>query len=342
MSLQNDIQEENEQPQITPEEYLQQRKRMIRNRSRWAIGIGVFLITAHLVLFALFIYVDEFKDALEGEALSWKLLFRSIFFILGILAVIGGVWGLREAGRLTLQDLIPTPEAIKFAQEAENTTPYYSYIFIGCFIAVLLAQMNVGLDESVAIAGLSNDAVLKKGEVWRMLTSGAMHYGFLHIYFNSQAFYGFGSLIENLSNRAHLAIVFVLSVAGGSVLSLFLMPDALSLGASGGIMGLIGYLAIYGYRRKQQLPPDFLRSLLVNIGFIAAFGLIAYQIVNNAAHLGGLLTGVVYGFLQIPRDLNVNPRKVRAITEALGLICLGAFVFISILTIFLLLGTIKF
>jgi membrane associated rhomboid family serine protease len=149
-------------------------------------------------------------------------------------------------------------------------------------------------------------------------------------------------MIENLSNRAHLAIVFVLSVLGGSLLSLFLMPDAQSIGASGGIMGLIGYLAIYGYRRKQQLPPDFLRSLLINIGFIAAFGLIAYQIVNNAAHLGGLITGAVYGFLQIPRDLNVNPRTVKPITEAIGLVFLGIFVFISILTIFLLLGTIKF
>jgi membrane associated rhomboid family serine protease len=327
---------------VTPEEYLAERKRTMRRRSWWAIGIGAAIILLHLVLFSLFIYVDEFKSALEGEVLSWKLLFRSIFFILGLFAVVGGIWGLREAKKLTFEDLIPTPEAIAFAQQATAVTPYYSYIYVGCFVAVVLAQLNVGLDESVEIAGLISENVLGKGELWRMLTSGAMHYGFLHIYFNSQAFYGFGSLIENLSNRAHLSIVFVISVVGGSILSLLLMPDARSLGASGGIMGLIGYLAIYGYRRKQQLPPDFLRSLLINIGFIAAFGLVAYQIVNNAAHFGGLVTGAIYGFLQIPRDLDKDPRKVSAVADALGLICLGVFIFISILTILLMLGTIKF
>lgn len=342
MSLQNENQEEEVQPQITPEEYLAERKSTIRRRSWWAIGIGAVIIVFHLVLFSLFIYVDEFKAVLEGEVLSWKLLFRSIFFILGLFALVGGIWGLREAKRITLEDLIPTPEAVEFARQAEATVPYYSYIYIGCFAAVLLAQLNVGLDESVTLAGLINDNVLQKGELWRMLTSGAMHYGFLHIYFNSQAFHGFGSLIETLSNRAHLSIVFVISVIGGSILSLFLMPDARSLGASGGIMGLIGYLAIYGYRRKQQLPPDFLRTLLINIGFIAAFGLVAYQIVNNAAHLGGLITGAIYGFLQIPRSLDADPRKVGAVTEALGLICLGVFIFISILTILLMLGTVKF
>ncbi len=336
MSLEYENQEKFEQEQ-TPEEFLAERKSKVRKRSWWAIGIGSVLIVAHLVLFSLIIYSDEFN-----EVLSWRDLFRSIFFLLGLFSLIGGIWGLREAKRMSLTDLIPSPEAIEFALQAENVVPYYSYILIGCFVAVLLAQMKIGLDESVKIAGLINYDVLHKGEFWRTLTSGAMHYGFLHIYFNSQAFHGFGALIEQLSNRAHLAIVFVLSVLGGSGLSLILMPDANSVGASGGIMGLIGYLAIYGYRRKQQLPPDFLRSLLINIGFIAAFGLVAYQIVNNAAHLGGLLTGAIYGFLQIPKSLEKNPRAIGAVTEALGIICTGAFVFISILTILLLLEIIKF
>jgi membrane associated rhomboid family serine protease len=82
-----------------------------------------------------------------------------------------------------------------------------------------------------------------------------LHGGILHIFFNGQALLGFGGLIEYLSNRAHLLIVFVLAIIGGGLCSLFFMPDGNSVGASGGIMGLIGYLAIYGFRRKRQLPP---------------------------------------------------------------------------------------
>jgi membrane associated rhomboid family serine protease len=149
-------------------------------------------------------------------------------------------------------------------------------------------------------------------------------------------------LIEFLSNRAHLAIVFVLAVIGGGILSMLFMPVGNSVGASGGIMGLIGYLAVFGYRRRQQLPPDFLRNMLVNVGFVAAFGVIAYQIIDNFAHLGGLLVGAAYGFLQIPRDLKKNPRQVGVVAEGLGLIAMGVFCFISILTILLLTGKIKF
>ena len=120
------------------------------------------------------------------------------------------------------------------------------------------------------------------------------------------------------------------------------MPDAKSVGASGGIMGSIGYLAIYGYRHRRQLSPDFLKSMLVNIGFIAAFGLVAYQVVDNFAHLGGLIVGAIYGFIQIPRDLHKNPRQVGTITELLGYAALGVFIFISILSILLVLRVISF
>ena len=115
------------------------------------------------------------------------------------------------------------------------------------------------------------------------------------------------------------------------------MPETISIGASGGIMGLVGYLAIFGYRRKSQLPPDFLKSMLINVGFIAAFGVIAYQIVDNFAHLGGLLTGAIYGFVQIPRDSTENPRNAGAIANISGLIALGSFIATCIFSILLLL-----
>jgi membrane associated rhomboid family serine protease len=341
-------------PPITPEEFVATRKRAIRRRSWWAIGIGAALVALHL--FALFFLIffkeqiqAQYPDEFDGE-ISWKILFRSLFFLLGLFALIAGVWGLYEAKRITLEDLLPSPEAIEFLRQARDTVPYFSYILVGCLVIVTLFQLKIeGFGdwtdfgaESVKIAGLVKPLVWQ-GEWWRLLTYAALHGIFpLHLYFNAQALYGFGSLIEYLSNRAHLAIVFLLSIIGGGLLSLFFMPEVQSIGASGGIMGLIGYMAIYGYRRKRQLPPDFLRSMLVNIGFIAAFGIIAYQIVDNFGHLGGLLTGAVYGFLQIPRDLNKNPRKARALTEAFGLLSLGIFVFVSILTILLLLGYVKF
>jgi membrane associated rhomboid family serine protease len=328
MSLQYERSEENE-PQPTPEEYLEEQKSAIRHRSYWFLAGGILIIA--LLLFVLFAGFVTAQDA-----------FRSIFFLLGLFALVGGAWGIYYAKRLTLKDLIPSPEAIDFIRQGQLTKPYFSYVLIGCIVAVTLCQMGTGLDKSIDAAGFVKPDFLKKNEYWRILTGGTLHGGILHLYFNGQALFGFGSLIESLSNRAHLATVFLLAVIGGGIAGLIFSPAGISVGASGGIMGLVGYLAIYGYRRRRQLPPDFLKSMLVNIGFIAAFGVVAYQIIDNFAHLGGVLTGAIYGFLQIPKDLRKNPREVGTTGEIFGLAALGIFIFTCILSILLILNLINF
>lgn len=334
--------------ELTPEEVLARQKQQMRRNSWWSIGLGLFAILLNVVAILFLINSPEFAEPLGITKRDFfSLLFRSIIFLLGLFFLAAGIWGLYEARRMTLEDLIPSPEAIEFLRQAQNIKPFYSYLILGCIVTVFVFQIVVGSDEngflkSIDIAGLVKPDVWEKGEYWRILTSGFLHGGLLHIYFNSQAFYGFGSLIEAVSHRARLAIIFLLAIIGGGLCSMIFLPEGRSVGASGGIMGLIGYLAIYGYRRKRQLPSDFLRNMLVNIGFVAAFGLVAYQIIDNFAHFGGLLVGVIYGFFTIPRDLSKNPREVSALTEGVGMIAMGIIVFFSILTILLISEKIQF
>ncbi|MEK7724234.1 MAG: rhomboid family intramembrane serine protease [Acidobacteriota bacterium] len=347
MDLQNENPENENQPQPTPEEYLADRKSSIRRKSWWAVGIGGFLVFVHLGWMLVFILAKQF-DLLNllFEILGFKpdlsILFRNIFFILGLVGFIGGIWGLYYARSLNLNDIIPTEAAIKYLEEVREITPYYTYILVASIIAVTIVQKPDLLNaDGIDAAGLVKPLVWN-GEFWRLLTAGTLHGGLLHIYFNGQALYGLGTTVEYLSNRAHLAIVFVLAIISGSLFSLYFMPDTTSVGASGGIMGIIGYAAILGYRRKYQMPPDFLKNMLVNIGFIGAFGLVAYQFIDNFGHLGGLLVGIVYGFLQIPKSLEKDPRKVSAIADFFGMIAIGIFVFTAILSILLILEKVKF
>lgn len=324
--------EENAPPQLTPEEFLARQKSTIRRRSYWFLA-GGFLLGAFL-LYRLLAKIETTKE-----------LFGNVFFILALFGLAGGAFGIYYASRLTLDDLIPSPEAAEFLRSAGGTKPYFTYVLIGCLVAVSIVEIltehaeslfDVG-EKSANIAGLVKPLVLK-GEYWRVLTAATLHGFFpLHLYFNSQALYGFGSLVEHLSNRAHLAIVFLSAIVGGGLFSLFFMPDITSIGASGGVMGLIGYMAVYGYRRRRQLPPDFLKTMLINIGFIAAFGVVAYKIVDNFAHFGGLLAGAIYAFFQVPKDLHKNPRAVGTAIEMVGYAALGVFIFVSILTVLLLL-----
>ena len=319
--------------QVTPEEYLAEQKSAIRKRSYWAIGIGALVVVAHLGWLLLFSFAGLHPD--------FSVLFRSILFILGLFIFAGGVWGVYHARSLKIEDLIASPEAIEFARQSEVSPPYFTYLLIGLIVAVMLCQLSVGLEESREIAGLKKTDFWVRGEYWRILTGAALHGSILHIFFNGQALLGLGGLVEYLSNRAHLMIVFVLAIVCGSLCSLYFLPEGNSVGASGGIMGLFGYLAVYAFRRKRQLPPDFLKRILINIGFIAAFGLIAYQIIDNFAHLGGFIVGAIYGLIQIPRDLQKNPRTVGTVVELLGYAALIVFVFTCIFSVLLLLKVVQ-
>jgi membrane associated rhomboid family serine protease len=322
--------DEEQEPPQTAEEYLAEQKRSIRKKAWWALGIGGFVVLVHIGWLLFF--------AMLGADPDFSVLFRSIFFILGLFGFAAGAYGLYYARKLSLADLTPTAEAIEFAQRSTAVTPYYTMILLGSIIAVFVAQMSVGFEESILAAGFVRSSIIENGEYWRLLTAGALHINVLHIFLNGNALYGLGGLVEYLSDRAHLAIVFVLSVVVGCGASLLLGPVERAAGASGGIMGVFGYLLIYAYRRKQQLPPGFLRSLLINVAFIAGFGIIAYQIVDNFAHAGGFLAGAVYAFVQVPRDLAADPRKSSSITNTLGIIAIAIYIAEALFAIFRITG----
>ena len=218
---------------------------------------------------------------------------------------------------------------------ARPVIPYFTFALIASLAAVYLFQVAAGFTNSFQFAE-ANNQLIRKGEFWRLITGATMHGFSLHLILNCLAFYSLGSAIEFLSNRSHLAIVFLFSVAGGSLMSVILSPDINSVGASGGILGLAGYLTIYGYKRRRLLPPGFLRNMLINVGFVAAMGIIGYQYIDNAAHLGGFLVGAVYGFIQIPKDLYEDPRKVDSLTVLLGYGTLAAFMGFAVLSILLI------
>ncbi len=221
-------------------------------------------------------------------------------------------------------------------------TPIYSYILIGCIILVSIAQLATNLDQSIDIAGFVKPDFLEKHQYWRIFTGAALHGGIIHLAFNSYALYSFGNLIEFLSNKAHLAIVFILAIVGGGLLSLVFSPFNASVGASGGVIGFLGYLAVYAYRRRKLLSPSFLKNLLINIVIIAAYGLLLAGNIDNFAHLGGLITGAIYGFIQVPIDLEKDPRSVSSFTNLIGIIALAFFALVSIFSILLILKIIHF
>lgn len=246
------------------------------------------------------------------------------------------------------------PPAEEIKEETENyqrattVVPVYSIILIASLVAVFLSQLYADtlppiievLNNSAFLAGFVKPFFVE-GQYWRILTAAALHGGILHLAFNSYALYILGKLIETLSNRAHLAIIFLLAAIGGGILSLIFIPNITSIGASGGIVGFLGYLTVYGIKRRKLLPDSFLKNMLFNVGFIAFVGIFVMDNVDNFGHLGGLLVGAFYGLIQIPSDLYKDPREAGQTTKILGWIALGIFILTAIFSSLILLGIIQ-
>lgn len=212
--------------------------------------------------------------------------------------------------------------------------PVYTWILVGSIAVVFIAQMAVG---EVAIEAASFDKQrFLAGEHWRILTGTTIHGGLLHVAMNGYALFSLGRICEMLANRAHLMIVFLLSGIGGGLLSLVFLPDGISVGASGAILGVIGYLAIYAFRRRQFISSEFRKGLLINIGFVLIYGLILSQVIDNFAHVGGLLTGALYGLIQIPSNEYVDPQSAGSITVGAGVVGLVVWLGVCVFSVALL------
>ena len=239
-------------------------------------------------------------------------------------------------------------EATNNRQQVEHATPIYTYFLVGLIIVVFLTQLAFAsiptqvpeADRTVLLAGFVKPLFLM-GEYWRILTGGTVHSGIVHVAFNSYALYVLGKLFEVLSNRSHLAIVFILSIIGGGSLSLIFLNSP-SVGASGGVIGFLGYLTAYGFKRRKLLPSSFLKNMIFNIALIAVLGIFVIPNVDNFGHLGGFIVGIVYGFAQVPSDLYKDPREASQVAHILGYIALGIFILTCIFTILLLSNVISF
>ena len=151
------------------------------------------------------------------------------------------------------------------------------------------------------------------GEYWRLLTVTLLHGspqpGFLiaslgHLFFNMYALYLAGPIVERWYGPVRFLLFYVLCAAGGSIASFVFGGEAPSVGASGAIFGLFGLLLA---SNRIHHPVDRQSRMLVQqLGFLVLINILfgfAIPNIDNAAHIGGLLTGLWIGALWPPTNV---------------------------------------
>jgi rhomboid protease GluP len=148
--------------------------------------------------------------------------------------------------------------------------------------------------------GANSGALTSGGQWWRLVTSTFEHGGLLHIALNMWCLYNLGWLAELLFGRARFTLLYLMCGIGGSLGSICWHANGVSVGASGAIFGVAGALIpamlLHSNPQLRTLLKGQLTSIALFVFYNLAFGAAASGI-DNAAHIGGLLTGLVLGVL---------------------------------------------
>jgi rhomboid protease GluP len=144
--------------------------------------------------------------------------------------------------------------------------------------------------------GAKDGFLIVRGEWWRFVTPVFLHANLIHLAFNSWVLFDLGPAVEGLYGPQKFLVLYVMTGAASFGLSFLWNPVPISVGASGAIFGLIGVMIAYGYRNRRGAG-EAVRNMFVRWAvYMLAFGLIIPGI-DNAAHIGGLVSGIAFGAL---------------------------------------------
>jgi membrane associated rhomboid family serine protease len=237
---------------------------------------------------------------------------------------------LRRADPLTLieTEARETAEERAFVldlHERNRARGPYAALTLGAVITIVTVVEFVEAGRT-SFSRVVMDAALVKplvrdGEWWRLLTATYLHGNVLHLLGNLSALIALGQMLEAYEGRLRVPLVYLVAAIAGSLGSTLLTSRA-SVGASGGIMGLAGYLVVAAGRHVDGAPRLVRARMLRVIGSTAVMGLAAITFVDNGAHLGGLIGGAAIG-LALPRGDARRERLVAAL-GAVAILVLAA------------------
>jgi membrane associated rhomboid family serine protease/Tfp pilus assembly protein PilF len=217
-------------------------------------------------------------------------------------------------------------------------------------VTIVIIALNVLVFVAMAAGGVSpveptTQDLLKWGasygpyelstEWWRVFTAMFVHIGFVHILLNMYCLYSLGPLAERIFGPWKFAALYLLSGLGGNVASVALHPTIVAAGASGAIFGVAG--ALLPVLHFRQLPA--IVSQRGGRGRLGIGGFIVYNLIygfanagiDNAAHIGGLVTGFAVGYaapvVGSPAHRHLVLRT-RGVLIALTLFLVAAFVLV--------------
>jgi membrane associated rhomboid family serine protease len=134
------------------------------------------------------------------------------------------------------------------------------------------------------------------GGWWRLVTAPFLHYGPIHLGLNMLALYWYGPVLEQVIGRWRYLLLYAASGLAGSAGALWLSPNAITVGASGAIFGVLGGLLVLERRGMIQSGGQILGLVILNLVFTFAVSGISLGFGTTGISVGGHIGGLIGGF----------------------------------------------
>lgn len=210
------------------------------------------------------------------------------------------------------------------------------YLVLALNVGVWLATIAFGVDalkpmpaDLLAWGANSASSVMEDHEYWRLLTATFLHGGLMHLALNMLGLWSGGRELNRIYGNAQFLLIYFGSALAGSALSLhFSAQQAVSVGASGAVFGVLGALFVALYRHRGRLSGLNAKNVITGQGVFLVYALVqgfAKDGIDNAAHVGGLLAGCLLAWILVDKlDDQVSDARRRGLAATGGALCAAA------------------
>jgi membrane associated rhomboid family serine protease len=216
------------------------------------------------------------------------------------------------------------------------TDPIVTYALIAVNVMAFIAAISTGAGALGGSIGGANSVLAKgglygpavaNGEIYRLISAGFLHFGFLHLAFNMYTLYILGTEIEPVLGRLRFVLVYFVSLLAGSFGALLVEPNAITAGASGAVFGLFG--AAFVVMRNRGINP-----MESGLGVWLALNLVLTFTVSHISiggHIGGLIGGALAALVlvELPSLVRVPPLVPLVATALLGAVAVAGSVVVA-------------
>ncbi|MBI2996822.1 MAG: rhomboid family intramembrane serine protease [Candidatus Melainabacteria bacterium] len=211
---------------------------------------------------------------------------------------------------------MPQNDYVTYDPRIPKHKSYLTNFLISIIFSVYIIEIVFNAfysDKAIIMLGAKWNEGITNGEYWRFLTCTFLHGNLIHLFLNITAIYIFGKEVESIYGLPRFFLIYFLSSWGAGLASYIFSPG-ISIGASGALFGIIGALIIFFFRQREKVTGANLKFksmyTLVILNLLLGFLL---PKIDNAGHLGGLVTGLFSSWFIAPEYKIEKDEKLQKI-----------------------------